>query len=103
MMLRWPSALAAATSASMPPHSVTDFADLATHDADPPPDVPPHAATTRNAIAATPTWRVKLANFMLRFPLQIRPGCFPTRWAAQSWLQSGDVARTHLRRVVDFS
>ena len=71
MTLSLPSALAAATNASMPPHAVAELAVLAVdslQDADPLLGELPHAATTRNATAARPRRRVKLPNFMLRSP-----------------------------------
>src|SRR5450759_1522993 len=71
MTLSCPSALAAATRASMPPQAEAESAVLAVdslQEADPPPDEPPQAATSTNAITARPSWRTGLLHFML-FPL----------------------------------
>src|SRR5487761_811561 len=63
MMLSLPSALAAATSASIPPQSVSDVAVAALHQPEAL-DVPPHAATITNATTARPSRRVRLLHFM---------------------------------------
>src|ERR1700694_2640539 len=60
MMLSLPSFLAAATSASRPPQSVTDVAVLGLHVAVPLLVVPPHAPTTTNASTARPSRRGRL-------------------------------------------
>src|ERR1700686_4958513 len=64
MMLSLPSFLAAETSASRPPQSVTDVAVLGLHVAVPLLVVPPHAPTTTNATTARPSRRVRLLHFM---------------------------------------
>src|SRR5438067_216304 len=67
--LAWPSTLADAWRADMPPHAEADVAVVAVdslQDADPPPDGLPQAATTKRATTARPRWREKLPNLMLR-------------------------------------
>src|SRR6202171_2689936 len=72
MMLSLPSFLAADTSASRPPQSVTDVAVLGLHVAVPLLVVPPHAPTTTNATTARPSRRVRLLHFMF-LPLYRTP------------------------------
>src|SRR5256714_3940464 len=109
MMFSLPSALAAATRASMPPQAVADIAVLAVdslHDAEVLFDELPHAATMKVATTARPRRREKLPKF-IRFDslpesepgagwhTQVRQGqyCVPT----------DDVARTEFACAVDFS
>src|SRR6202051_48018 len=75
MTFSLPSALAAATSASIPPQSDADVAVLAVLQlAVPPPVELPQAATSKNATTARPSWRTGLLHFMLPSPFETRPG-----------------------------
>src|SRR5713101_4841838 len=76
MMFNLPSALAAATSASIPPQADADVAVLAVdslHVAEVLFDVPPQAATTKTATTDSPRWRVRPRILILTSP-QKRPG-----------------------------
>src|SRR5690348_2734537 len=68
MTFSLPSALAAVTSASMPPQAEAEVAVLALVQLAVPVDVLPQAVATTKATTARPRWRVRLANFMLRSP-----------------------------------
>src|SRR5205814_4267482 len=109
MMFNFPSALAAATRASMPPQAVADVAVLAVdslHEADVLLDVPPHAATMKVATTARPRRREKLPKFI---PFDSLPESEPgAGWHTQ--VRQGqycgpadDVARTEFACAVDFS
>src|SRR5437879_3160686 len=76
MTLSLPSALAAVTSASMPPQSAADFADLALQELVPP-LVPPHAATTTRATTTRASRPNEVRNFMLPSPLNRCDGLAP--------------------------
>src|SRR5437762_12774054 len=71
MTFSLPSALAAATSASMPPQSDAEaavFALSAEQAPEVPPPLLPQAATTTIATTARPRPRIELPNFILRSP-----------------------------------
>src|SRR6267142_1057295 len=53
--------------------SATDVAVLALVQAAVPPDELPHAAMSKNATTAKPSWRVGLINFMLPSPFDTAP------------------------------
>src|SRR5690348_9594606 len=81
MTFSLPSALAAATNASIPPQAEADVAVLTVdslQEAVPPPGDAPQAATKSHATAATPRWRVKLATFILSSPPN-RPRLLPNQ------------------------
>src|ERR1700687_4935486 len=90
MTLSAPSALAAAYRLSMPPQSATDVAVFALQEAGAD-EVPPQAATNTNAMAARPSWRTGLLNFIL-LPLFYRqsrnsgPMVGPARPTLQGWM-----------------